>query len=384
MDDPSQFVSVDREDALLNISVIVPTFNRASLVARLLRSLDQAAKQFTGQSEIIIIDDSEPDEAARIQALCTEYAALYLAGPASVRQKRNLGVRQARYSVILFIDSDCEATPDLFNQHARSFAGANGRVAGVAGNTEFVGDSGWVWEVTQRTQFLNAFSFARRMQVAPWATCSNTAYRRDVFEEVGGFDTHLPFALGGEDVDLGLRLNNAGYQILCNPDAIVHHSRETWNNLKALWQRAFLWGRVDVHLYYRKHRERVSTGLPKFGIIFLLLLVVGCIQAALQGSLWMVGLPVLWAVCTLGIQATGSILVKGEKWRVWPYELVADLSGLMFEFGTLIEGIYRLEPTVLYKTVQRGPVLPTFVQQEWNVQMWSMWLGVVLTFLLAG
>ena len=46
--------------------------------------------------------------------------------------------------------------------------------------------------------------------------------RRDVFEQLGGFDRHLP--LMRDDVDLCWRLNAAGYRVLVAPEAVVRHA----------------------------------------------------------------------------------------------------------------------------------------------------------------
>ncbi|CAL9518109.1 glycosyltransferase [Streptomyces sp. enrichment culture] len=46
--------------------------------------------------------------------------------------------------------------------------------------------------------------------------------RRDVFEELGGFDQHLP--LMRDDVDLCWRAHSAGYRVLIAPEAVVRHA----------------------------------------------------------------------------------------------------------------------------------------------------------------
>ncbi len=46
--------------------------------------------------------------------------------------------------------------------------------------------------------------------------------RRDVFDELGGFDRHLP--LMRDDVDLCWRAHSAGYRVLVAPDAVVRHA----------------------------------------------------------------------------------------------------------------------------------------------------------------
>ncbi|MFI6855737.1 glycosyltransferase [Streptomyces sp. NPDC050416] len=46
--------------------------------------------------------------------------------------------------------------------------------------------------------------------------------RRDIFEQLGGFDRHLP--LMRDDVDLCWRAHAAGYRVLVAPDAVVRHA----------------------------------------------------------------------------------------------------------------------------------------------------------------
>lgn len=372
------------KEFLPGISVVIPTRDRSKLISALLDSLNLAAKSYQGPSEIILIDDSSPGEASIIRSLCQQGGALYLAGPPSVRQKRNIGIQQATHPIVLLVDSDCQATIGLFSQHARVYAEAEKDVAGVVGVTEFVGRDSLMWKVISRTQFLNAFSFARRLEYAPWATCTNTSYRRDVLNEIGGFEVDFPFRLGGDDVDLGLRLNKKGYRIKCNPDAEVFHTRETWNSFGAVWKRAFRWGRMDLHLYYRKHRDRTAPGLPKFSHIFLMLSLAGAILSIAKASAWYLGLPFVWAALSLVLQGMATVKVNQESWRYLPHEILADVLGLAFEFGTVIEAICRLEPSVFYKSIQRGPVLPGFVQSEWQVQTWSMWISIVSTLILFG
>jgi cellulose synthase/poly-beta-1,6-N-acetylglucosamine synthase-like glycosyltransferase len=361
-----------------DISVVIPTRNRARYVEDLLVSLKISQDRFDGMSEVIVVDDSEPAEASSIQASCQRAGARFLQGTASVRQKRNLGVQEASFPIVLFIDSDCVAQEDLLQQHALTYQNADGSVAGVVGVTEFVGRESWRWEVIRRTQFLNAFSFAHRMEFAPWATCSNTSYRRDILRQANGFDTSFPFRLGGDDLELGIRLGKDGYKLKCNPSAIAYHTRDTWESLSSVWRRAFRWGRMDLHVNYRKHRDRLGLGMPRFSQVFFLLAVSAVIQCALTLTARPLLLPFLWGGGTLVIQGFSTVRMKKGRWRNFFYELAADVLGLAFEFGTLLEGLRRLEPSVIFNTVQRGPVLPGFDQREWVIQGWSMWLAMSL------
>jgi glycosyltransferase involved in cell wall biosynthesis len=360
-------------------SVVVPTRGRPALVARLLESLESAARLYDGKIEVLILDDSEQTDAQQIRAsVAAHNFVTYLPGDPSVRRKRNLGIDRSSHDVVLFVDSDCEVTPELFREHARTYAEDHGDLGGVVGVTEFVGRDSAMWAIIQRTQFLNAFSFARRMPTVPWATCTNTSYRTALLRDVGGFDTSFPARLGGDDVDLGLRVNAAGYKLYSNPDAVVFHTRETWSSFHAVLSRAFRWGRMDLHLYYRKHSDRITASMPRFGTLFLLLLLVSFVQAAFLRRPLFLLLPWIWTLLVLAFQAFATVRRSAEKWTHFFHELVADVMGLAFEAGTMIEGLRYFDIGPLFHTVRRGPVLPLFENHEWRTQQWSMLLALLI------
>lgn len=56
-------------------------------------------------------------------------------------RKRNVGAREAKYDIVLFLDSDCIATPNLLNEHYKMYT--DDHVGAVAGLLEFVGEDTW-------------------------------------------------------------------------------------------------------------------------------------------------------------------------------------------------------------------------------------------------
>jgi GT2 family glycosyltransferase len=374
----------DLDKSPTGFSVVVPTRGRVVLVGKLLKSLHNARDQYPGEVEILIVDDSTEPDHQTIKQLCADWGDIYIAGGSSVRAKRNLGVEQASHKIILFVDSDCEVQPDIFIEHARCYQEhpPAGLIGGGVGITEFIGKDCWMWEVIEHTQFLNAFSFAKRMQYAPWATCSNTSFLREAFIKVGGFDTEFPFRLGGDDVDLGIRMNQADFLLKCNPAAIVTHTRATWLKFFDISRRAFRWGGMDVHLYFRKHNSFTTVGMPKFGHIFLLLIAAAIFGAIIFQSGWLMLLPLVWSVLALFIRAVFTVLWAKKEWRFVPIEFTADLLGLFFEAGFFWEGFKYRVPAILWRTVRRGPMLPIFEQVEEIILSWGMWLSALIVFCL--
>lgn len=371
-----------KQDCPAGISVVIPTHSRVKLTEKLLISLTKAKNKFEYPSEILIIDDSPEQERRKIIKICQENDAKYFQGSPSVREKRNQGIKNSCYSIVLFVDSDCEASDKLLSEHFKIYTPQNPQIAGCVGVTEFVGEDSWMWDIITRTQFLNAFSFAKRLENPPWATCSNTSYRRDVLLEMEGFETKWPGKLGADDVDLGLRIGKAGYLLRSNADAVVTHSRETWNSFKAVWSRSFRWGRMDVHLYYRRHKERVKFLLPNFRHLLPLISFVSFALAMIARS-WVIMLaPLAWLVTTLLFKSLFTILISNKRFSEYFLELIADILGLAFDFGTLFESVKSWEPSCFYKSVQRGPVLPAFSGQELIVEEWAMWVAWLVISIL--
>jgi GT2 family glycosyltransferase len=73
--------------------------------------------------------------------------------------------------------------------------------------------------------------------------------RRDVFEEVGGFDERLAIAFN--DVDLCLRLREAGWRIVWTPNAVLYHRESTSIGRHNADERAEEWT-VETELMQRR------------------------------------------------------------------------------------------------------------------------------------
>jgi len=107
----------------MEISVIVPVFNAASFVEQAVRSaLDQ-----TETCEVILVEDGSPDGSLQV---CQELAEKYekvrlLQHPGGVNKgpgaSRNLGMQNAKFDFIAFLDADDFFLPDRFTETAKVF-----------------------------------------------------------------------------------------------------------------------------------------------------------------------------------------------------------------------------------------------------------------------
>jgi GT2 family glycosyltransferase len=227
------------------ISVVVPTRGRERLVELLLDSLGHCDRDGALDVEILVVDDSDEPAATAIRRACHRHRADYLRGEREVGRKRNLGARRARHPIVLFIDSDCVATRGLLLGHERAHRGQDAQRAGVAGPTYFYGSQSLTARLTERSMVYEAFRIPESVPEVLWATTSNLSVNREAFLSAGGFAENPVTVVGGEDVDLGIRLHHLGFTIGTAPDAAVLHARSQGLGLLESVRKLFTYGRAD-------------------------------------------------------------------------------------------------------------------------------------------
>jgi len=92
------------------VSVIIPTYNRAHLLDRAIRSvLDQTYQDF----ELIVVDDGSSDPTAEVIATFADPRIYYLRHEKNrgAAAARNTGIEASQGDYVAFLDSDCEWLP---------------------------------------------------------------------------------------------------------------------------------------------------------------------------------------------------------------------------------------------------------------------------------
>ena len=364
------------------ISVVVPTYGRVYILKKLLNSLKRAGSNYGSTFEVLIIDNSPSDQREQIEQLCRIFQAKYIPGPSSVREKRNIGIRESKGKIVFFVDSDCIVPREIFIEHLKMYNKPD--TAGVLGLTKFFGKNTTMWRIVKRTKFLDAFLFAEKLSnyidSAPWGTCTNLSIRKDVLDAVSGFDTKFPFKLGGDDTDLGIRINKAGYKIKMNPNAVVYHTKETWNNFLAVARRAFRWGRMDYHLFYEKHKDKISWTFPKPVPLFSFLLLLGFIKAIMNYMLFL-SLPFIWLILFLVLNSLLIVKSSRASLKSIVFEIPAQFLHFLFDFGTILESLKSKKLSTFFKSPLDDPRQVIILWDEKVREEWSIIFSSIFIFL---
>lgn len=202
------------------ITVVVPTYNRAASLGRLLDALALCERP-PGGFEVIVVDDGSRDNTAEVvhqSRLDVRYVRQANRGPAAAR---NNGWRLARTPLVAFTDDD--TLPDR-----RWLCDL---VAEMAARPELAGLGGRV--LPMKRSFLADFVQLERLvghgvdeRGVRYLITANVAYRTEALRALDGFDESFPMA-AGEDTDLSFRILRHGGRLDVTSEATVLHEHRT-------------------------------------------------------------------------------------------------------------------------------------------------------------
>jgi glycosyltransferase involved in cell wall biosynthesis len=203
------------------LSIVVPTYNRAPVLAR---CLDALRSQDPAPDEIVVVDDGSTDETQAVLVERSEWVRAVAQENGGRAAAKNAGVAAATGDVVLFMDDDVIATPGLVAKHV-SFHSEHPEIGEA-----LLGRVTWSPEVvtTRHMHWLEhggplfAFDSIEDADDVDWRlfyTC-NVSMKRSFFEP---FDVDLPIF---EDSEMAYRLTTRGLRLRYDADALGHHLRE--------------------------------------------------------------------------------------------------------------------------------------------------------------
>lgn len=269
------------------ISIVIPTHRRRASVERALRALSSQSLP-PEQYEVIVSVDGEGEGTREM----TERFRAPFSLRSLTREKRgraaacNAGLREARGEIALLLDDDMEPEPACLAAHRAAHRGKTrlGLLAAVPVVLE--PDTAPVVRYVGEKFNRHLEKLARPGQVVEIRDfyTGHFSIRRDLLLQLGGFDED--FALyGNEDVELAVRLQKAGVELLYSAEAVARQHYE--KDFAALARDNVEKGRTAV-LCARKHPEaferlklsRFGEGSGKWRALRGLLLALGRVAPA--------------------------------------------------------------------------------------------------------
>jgi GT2 family glycosyltransferase len=319
------------------LTIVIPAYNAAHHLERVIPAAQRAAD---GAPVLVVdpgSDDGTPEVAEMLGARVIRLGRR--AGPA---EARNVGSREVETPVILFIDSDCVASPDVVRIVREHFAAEPELVTLTGSYDAEPPDPGFF------SQYMNlrhhyTHQIAQREPATFWAGCG--AVQREAFEQVGGFDAERFPMPQIEDIELGLRMGKLGKTRLDPALNVTHLKRWTGRSVVEtdVKQRAIPWSRLilesgdvpnDLNL---RTSQRVAAALSPLA----LLAPVAAFACALLGSA--AGVALCAALVLASVLLSRGMLGFFRRERGWAFatgawafhQLHLFYSALTFVFCTL-------------------------------------------------
>ena len=181
----------------LSVSVIIPSFNRASVLPR---ALDSVLAQTHKAAEIIVVDDGSSDGTSALVERDYPGVKLLNQGSQGVSSARNAGASVSTGNWLAFLDSDDEWLPEKLS-HQLACARDNPHISLIHSDEIWIRRGVRVNQMRKhRKPGGQIFEYCLpRCVISPSAVMMSKA----LFDRLGGFDEDLPAC---EDYDLWLRV----------------------------------------------------------------------------------------------------------------------------------------------------------------------------------
>lgn len=217
------------------LTAIICTYNRAKYIGNLLESL--AANDLKkNEYEIVLVDNNCTDNTREI---CEAFAKAhkevnfrYVVEPEQgLSAARNKGIKEAKGEIIVYVDDDALVDAWYLRTYAEWFK-AHPETMACGGPIEPLYETEeptWMTPYTKAllTAWMDYGDKVREYPKGRYPGGGNAAYRKEVFDRVGLFNTALGRKggnlMGSEEKDIFDKMHALGMQVLYLPTPVLHH-----------------------------------------------------------------------------------------------------------------------------------------------------------------
>lgn len=236
------------------VSVIIPTYNRASLIGQ---SLKSALNQTYRNCEIIVVDDGSTDNTRQVVESFGSVIRYIYKDNSGPSVSRNVGIREAKGEYVAFLDSDDLWEPTKVAKQVDVFL-KNPKAALVSCNYRFIDqinkvvkDPGSAFGYQPDDFFVKDILQIR----FPFGATTAFMIKRSVFDEVGFFNENLRIS---EDLDLLVRI---GLKFtMAYVDEVLISVRLHDNHLMRETPRYQVW--LDSIRVFESHADAIKERIP--------------------------------------------------------------------------------------------------------------------------
>lgn len=306
--------------ATVSVSVIIPALNEERMIGRCLESL--ARMDFPREEfEVLLVDNGSADRTLEIARSFQSRLNLRILEKAGARISglRNLGAREARGTVLAFLDADCLAPGDWLERIA---ALTRGNDAGILGAHYLLPEnSSWVGRMWHRYQE------AEKSGEVSHVPAGDLIMRREDFLRLGGFDDSIQT---NEDYELCERARAAGMNVRAFPEIGVVHLG-TAQSLRVFFRKQAWHGTHVVKVFLRNVSGSHNLKAVLFAVYTALAVagtVAGTALAAFAAAPWWIAM-----VCAIGLLLPAAALSAKQVRASGKWPDFFPLAALYLTYG---------------------------------------------------
>lgn len=235
------------------VTIIIPNYNGLKFMVPCFNALEaQSDKDF----ELLVVDNGSTD--GSVDWLKEhQIPSIFLEENTGFSGAVNVGIQNAKTPYIILLNNDTEPEPDYVKELVRAMD-QSPRIFSVSSkmiqlyHKELMDDAGDMYSILgwayQRGVGRSSRGYNKPCRV--FSACAGAAiYRREVFEEIGGFDeAHFAYL---EDIDVGYRAKIFGYENWYCPTAVVYHVGSGTSGSKYNSFKVKLAARNNIYLNYK-------------------------------------------------------------------------------------------------------------------------------------
>jgi glycosyltransferase involved in cell wall biosynthesis len=303
----------------IRFSIVIPVLNRPNEIEEFLESLSQ---QTDKDFEVLIMEglSSQP-----CNEVCEQYSKVlhikYIQNQIVSRSaRRNLGIETASGNYVLLFDSDCILPPQyietvrkhLTENYIDCFGGPDNALESFSRLQKSINYSmtsvmttGGIRGATKKTDKFLPRAF-------------NMGFSKDAYSKTGGYDEII-----GEDIDLSMRMKEAGLSVKLIKDAFVYHKRRF--TLKKFYKQTYTFGRARI-VFGKRHKGSMKI-MHIFPTCFVLGNIALVLTSIILGCAWFL-LPLAIYILAVFVDS----LIKNKKLSISLLSIVTSYIQL-FGYG---------------------------------------------------
>jgi len=233
--------------------------------------------------ELVVVDDASTDATP---ALAKKFPVkmVRLSKNAGAGAARNQGAKSASGEILVFVDADVYLDPGALSAIADFFA-LHPESSALVGNYSAAPADRGAFSVYHN--FFTTYHHELSRERIEWFWGALSAVRKHVFDRLGGFSEKYPGA-SAEDIELGYRLSESGFQVNFQPGICGRHARKF--KLRSMLYNDFHKAVLGTKLYWTrkpagKHPHGFSSPLNGLNLALAILSWPALLSSILHGGI---------------------------------------------------------------------------------------------------